>query len=89
MVQVTKYLLPFNLTPKFYCLIWSAIFTMARLLWVAPPLSPADWFAGLVNLLLIAVAATGSYEFAIKPLQGTLLKVPGTNTNSGSSHDAQ
>ncbi len=89
MVQITKYMLPLNLNPKYYCLIWSAVFTMARLLWVVPPSSPADWFAGLINLFLIAVAATGTYEYAIKPLQGSLLKVPGTNTNSGSSGDAQ
>lgn len=89
MVQICKYLLPFNLNPKIYCLVWSAIFTAARLLWVIPPTSPADYFAAFVNLLIIAVAATGTFEFAIKPLQGTRLKVPGTNTNSGSSHDAQ
>jgi hypothetical protein len=89
MVQICKYLLPFNLNPKIYCLVWSAIFTAARLLWVIPPTSPADYFAAGVNLLIIAVAATGTFEFAIKPLQGNLLKMPGANTNPGSSDDAQ
>jgi hypothetical protein len=73
MVQATKFLIPYAIDPKIYCLLWSLLFSVARALWIAPAVTAQDWFCAFVNTVLLAVAATGTFEYAIKPLERKLL----------------
>lgn len=95
MVQVCKFLIPVFINPKLLCLIWAVIFSVVRVLWIVPATTPAAWFEMFINVLLIAVAATGTFEFAIKPLERKALEAreaaqqAGTTTDNAGDGDGQ
>jgi hypothetical protein len=73
MVEVCKFLVPVAVNPKWYCIGWSVVAMAANALWINPV---ADWpglFAAVINALLVAVAATGTFEYAIKPIERKVL----------------
>lgn len=73
MVEVCKFFVPVNINPKWYCLGWSFVAMTVNALWINPAATPAEWFAAMVNALLVAAAATGSFEFAIKPIEQKII----------------
>lgn len=74
MVEVFKFLIPIYVNPKWYCLGWAVIAMLARALWLAPAIGAEAWFATFINMLLVAVAATGTFEYAIKPFEIKILQ---------------
>jgi hypothetical protein len=86
MVEVCKYLLPAlipamkRIDPRWYCVFWSIAFNIAFVLWIQPATGAADYFCAVINSLLVAVAATGTFEYVIKPIER---KVSTDNENQG------
>jgi hypothetical protein len=83
LTQVTKFFIKAAIDPKIYCLIWSFVFSLAVALWVTPAATAADWFSAVINMFLIASAASGTFEYAIKPLQRAVLAKTQDSDNIG------
>jgi hypothetical protein len=87
MVEVCKFLVPVEVSPKWYCIGWSIVAMTANALWINPVVDGAGIFAAVVNTLLVAVAATGTFEYAIKPIERKILIAREAKQQDGESGD--
>jgi hypothetical protein len=74
MVEVCKFMIPVYVNPKWYCIGWALAAMAANVFWLNPVTAPGEWFSAAINVLLVAVAATGTFEYAIKPVKRGFFK---------------
>lgn len=84
MVELCKFLIPVNVNPKWYCIGWAALAMLARALWLVPAVTPGDWIMALLNILVVAAAATGTFELSgVKTLERKALEAREAAQNAG------
>lgn len=75
MTEVCKFLVRRPVDPKWYCIGWAAAAMLVSSLWLNPVTDGPGVFTAFINLLLVATAATGTFEFAIKPAEKKIAQV--------------
>jgi hypothetical protein len=73
-VEVLKFLIPWKVNPKLYCVGVSILAMLARALILFPATTARAWIEAGANVLVVAVVATGLFEFAVKPLETKILQ---------------
>ena|GEM_PF-2408323 len=61
-----------SVDPKWYSLIFSAVFVTARQLFLIQDYTPEGWFMTAVNILVCLTASIGVFEIVGKPLERTV-----------------
>lgn len=72
LTQALKYFIPLEINPKIYAIVLSAVANVANLVFINHTYTAESIFLMIVNIFIVAFAASGGYEYAVKPIERKL-----------------
>lgn len=73
LTELCKHYIKSNIDPKWYVLFWSAIFVIARQVFIIQDFTEQGWFMTAINVLIcIGISVGIGFETILKPIQKAL-----------------
>lgn len=72
LTQAIKYFVPWNINPKVYAIVLSVVANVANLVFITKTFTPEAIFLMILNIFIVAFAASGGYDYVVKPIQNKI-----------------